>query len=265
MPDALFLRDGEAFVPSEAARSPWSPQALHAGPPAALVTRAIESLEADRWWVVRLTVDIMAEIPVAPVRVETQLGRSGRKVQLVEGRVTDDAGATLLRAFAWRVRRAGPLALPPPVDAPPPRPPLPETLPPYERSGAHYSDFFGNGVEKRLFGGRVEGPGRAGMWFRLRVPLVQGEAPSPLQTLVAVVDSANGISAAVPWERFVFPNTDLGVYLAREPQGEWIAVDAVSYLDPGGRGISDTALFDTRGFVGRANQALFLEEREQPN
>ena len=99
------------------------------------------------------------------------------------------------------------------------------------------------------------------MWFRLRVPLVWGERPSALQTLVAVVDSANGISGAVPFDQFVFPNTDLGIYLAREPRGEWIAVDAVSYLDPGGRGICDTALFDTGGFVGRANQALFLEER----
>lgn len=100
------------------------------------------------------------------------------------------------------------------------------------------------------------------MWFRLRVPVVLGETVTPLQTLMAVVDSANGISWALPFEQYVFPNTDIGVYLAREPEGEWIALDAVSYLDPGGRGISDTALFDTRGFLGRANQALFVGERE---
>ena len=99
------------------------------------------------------------------------------------------------------------------------------------------------------------------MWFRLRVPEVPGEPVTPLQTLVVAVDSANGISWALPFEQYVFPNPDVGVYLAREPEGEWIALDAVSYLDPGGRGISDTALFDTRGFVGRANQALFLERR----
>jgi len=67
---------------------------------------------------------------------------------------------------------------------------------------------------------------------------------------------------ALPFEQFVFPNTDVGVNLAREPEAEWIALDAVSYLDPGGRGISDTAPFDTRGFLGPANQALLVGERE---
>jgi hypothetical protein len=221
----------------------------------------MEAMEGDRWWVVRLTIDILGEIPVVPLRVATDMERSGRRVQLVEGQVTGPGGEALLRAFAWRVRRTGPLPLPPPVDVPPATPPLPETLPPYELSFRRYVDFFGYGVEKRLAAGSVERPGRATVWFRLRVPVVPGEAPTPFQTLMAVVDSANGISWAVPFEEFLFPNTDLGVYLAREPEGEWIAVDAVTYLDPGGRGISDTALFDTKGFIGRANQALFLEER----
>ncbi|MBM3695072.1 MAG: thioesterase family protein [Actinobacteria bacterium] len=261
MPDALFHRDGDLFLPTEAARSPWSERALHGGPPGALIARAIEAMEGDRWWVVRLTIDIMAEIPVVPLRVETGLERSGRRVQLVEGRVTDTGGATLMRAFAWRVRRTGPLPLPPPVDPPPPTPPLPDTLPPYELRFRNYADFYGDGVEKRLVAGDVARPGRATVWFRLRVPVLPGETPTPLQTLMAVVDSANGISWALPFEEWLFPNTDLGVYLAREPEGEWIALDAASYLDPGGRGISDTALFDTKGFVGRANQALFLDQR----
>lgn len=262
MADALFHRDGDLFVPTDAARSPWSDRTLHGGPPAALIARAIEAMEGDRWWVVRLTIDIMGEIPVVPLRVETGLERSGRRVQLVEAKVAGAGGDTLMRAFAWRVRRTGPLPLPAPVDTPPPMPPLPDTLPPYEVRFRHYEDFFGNGVDKRVVAGGVERPGRATMWFRLRVPVVAGEVPTPLQTLMAVVDSANGISWALPFEQWLFPNTDLGVYLAREPEGEWIALDAVTYLDPAGRGISDTALFDTRGFIGRANQALFLGERD---
>ena len=262
MADALFHREGDLFVPTEAARSPWSERALHGGPPAALIARALEVQDGDRWWVVRITIDIMGEIPVIPLRVETDLERSGRRVQLVQGKVTDAIGEPLLRAFAWRVRRTGPLPLPPPADVPPPLPPLPDTLPPYAMRFRPYADFFGDGLEKRLAAGTPERPGRAAMWFRLRVPVVPGETPTPLQTLMAVVDSANGISWTVPFDEWLFVNTDLGVYLAREPEGEWIALDAVSHLDPGGRGISDTALFDTRGFVGRANQALFVGQRE---
>src|SRR3989442_1041655 len=44
MPDALFERDGARFVPSELCRGPWSPEAQHGGPPAALLARAAEPL-----------------------------------------------------------------------------------------------------------------------------------------------------------------------------------------------------------------------------
>jgi hypothetical protein len=260
--DALFVHESGLFVPTELARSPWTDRALHGGPPGALIARAIEAMDGAAWWVVRLTIDIMGEIPVVPLRVQTELERGGRRVQLVEGKVTTAAGEALMRAFAWRVRRIEPLALPPPVDLPPPTPPLPATLPPFRQRFREYVDFFGEAVEKRLYAGEALAPGRAGMWFRLRVPVVLGEPTSPLQTLMAAVDSANGISWTIPFEQYLFPNTDIGVYLAREPEGEWIALDAVSYLDPGGRGISDTALFDTRGFIGRANQVLFVGERE---
>jgi len=261
MADALFHRDGDLFVPTELARSPWTDQALHGGPPAALIARAIEGMDGEAWWVVRLTIDIMREIPVVPVRLETRLGRGGRRVQLVEATLADAGGETLMRAFAWRVRRTSSLTLPPPVDLPPPMPPLPETLPPLEQRFREYVGFADDAVDKRVCEGNLLQPGRATMWFRLRVPVVPGEPATPLQTLMAVVDSANGISWTLPWDEYLFPNTDIGVYLAREPEGVWIAMEAASYLDPGGRGISDTALFDTRGFVGRANQALFLAKR----
>ena len=258
MADALFHRDGDHFVPTELARSPWTAQALHGGPPAALIARALEGMDGEAWLVVRLTIDIMGPIPVVPLRLETRLDRAGRRVQLVEAKVADPEGRTLMRAFAWRVRRSGPMALPPPVDLPPPMPALPETLPSDEMRFRDYTHFADDAVEHRVIAGHLLQAGRAAVWFRLRVPVVPGEPATPLQTLMAVVDSANGISWMLPWDEYLFPNTDIGVYLAREPRGEWIAMDAVSYLDPCGRGISDTALFDTTGFVGRANQALFL-------
>ena len=37
MPDALFVADHDRFVPTELARGPWDPNALHGGPVAALV------------------------------------------------------------------------------------------------------------------------------------------------------------------------------------------------------------------------------------
>ena len=39
---ALFVPEGSTLVPTAAARGPWSPDALHGGPVAALVARCVE-------------------------------------------------------------------------------------------------------------------------------------------------------------------------------------------------------------------------------
>ena len=261
MSDALYHADGDAFVPTDLTRSPWSPAAQHGGPPAALLARAVEQAAPAGMQVVRMTVELLREIPVVPLRFDAAVQRDGKKVQLVTATGRDLDGDLLLRAAAWRVRRSDPLDLGVPVDPPPDPPAPPDSLAPFEESFRDYTDFFGSAVDKRVAGGKVLAPGRATVWFRLRVPLVAGEPDTPLQRLMAMVDSANGISWAIPFGQYLYPNLDLGVYLARSPGGEWIALDSVTYLDPTGRGISDTRIFDTDGFVGRANQALFLEAR----
>lgn len=258
MTDALFHRDGNAFVPTDLTRSPWTSQAQHGGPPAALIARAIEALPPAGMEVARITVELLGEIPVVPLVIEARARRDGRRVQLVEATGRTTGGDLLLRAAAWRVRRTDPLDLGPPADAFPEPPAPPDALERFDESFRDYADFFGSAVDKRVAAGSVFGPGRATVWFRLRVPVVAGEADTPLQRLMAMADSANGISWAVPFTEFLYPNLDLGVYLARAPQGEWIALDSVTYLDPTGRGMSDTRIFDTEGFVGRSNQALFL-------
>src|SRR5206468_551060 len=40
MSEALFVLEGERFLPTELCRGPWSPDAQHGGPPAALLARA---------------------------------------------------------------------------------------------------------------------------------------------------------------------------------------------------------------------------------
>jgi hypothetical protein len=51
MSESIFLADGastsqgERVRPTEQARGPWDPQALHGGAPAALMTAAFERLE----------------------------------------------------------------------------------------------------------------------------------------------------------------------------------------------------------------------------
>ena len=106
MGEAFFVRDGESFRPTPWTRGPWDPSAQHAGPPAALVARAIEALEPDgQWQVARFTLEILRPIPLTPLRVEVRIARPGRRVQLVEGSLVDERGE-VAKASAWRIRRS---------------------------------------------------------------------------------------------------------------------------------------------------------------
>src|SRR5205814_2374188 len=100
-------------------------------------------------------------------------------------------------------------------------------------------------------------PGSA--WVRLKLPLVAGEDPSPLVRVCAAADFPNGISYVVDPRRVAYINPDLTVYLHRLPIGEWIKVDARTWLAPHGMGVAEGALYDERGRIGRSVQGLLVE------
>jgi Thioesterase-like superfamily len=259
-PGTLFEPHGAGWAPTQLAIGPWDPDSLHGGPPAALLGRALEGLPAaGPMSFARVTVELLRPVPRAPLTVEAEVLRDGRRIQLAAARLHAD-GVELCRATGWRVRRAAA----PVAEAAPPEPPpgAPEDgapqPPPAPIAGA--VTFGSHGTEARwLRGDWSLGP--AVVWMRLAVPVVPGETPTPLQRALALGDFGNGVSAVVPWTTHVFVNTDLTVYLEREPEGEWIALDAVTRVDPAGAGVAESVLSDTRGRVGRALQALYVDRR----
>jgi hypothetical protein len=104
-------------------------------------------------------------------------------------------------------------------------------------------------------------PGPALVWMRSRVPLVAGEKTSPLGRVLIAADAGNGVSAALDWRRYLFINTDLSVHLKRLPESDWVGLDAVTYPEPHGIGLADTALWDERGRLGRGAQTLVVRPR----
>jgi Thioesterase-like superfamily len=107
--------------------------------------------------------------------------------------------------------------------------------------------------------GKFLEPGPATVWMRPRVALVEGEEFTPLQRVMVAADGGNGVSAPLDWSGFIFINTDLSVHLLRPPVGEWVCLDAVTHVD--GIGMTDTALWDERGRIGRAAQTLLVRAR----
>ncbi len=260
MPEAFYEKHGDEYVATGLTRGPWDPGAQHAGPPSALIGRAIERLEgAEGFQVGRITFEIMRPVPIGPVRVEAEVVRPGRSVQLVEASLSNEEGE-LMRARAWRLR-TGTVELPVEAMATPNAPPPPE-----EGSGA---EFFPTGQDvgyhtamewRSVDGGFLE-PGPATVWMRMRYPLVAGEEPTPLQRTLVTADVGNGISAVLDYRKYLFINVDLSVHLERMPEGEWVCVDAVTLPQPNGIGTAESVLSDERGRIGRAAQTLLIAQR----
>jgi hypothetical protein len=261
VPAAFYERDGDLLVATELTRGPWDPGAQHAGPPAALLGRALERLDDHaEFHLGRLSFDILRSVPIAPVRLAARILRPGRRVQLVEAELSDEGGEVLMRATAWRIRTA-PVAIPDEVAALDPPPPGPER--------GREVDFFPTGqelgyhsaMEVRFVEGGFLEPGPATVWLRQRQPLVAGEEASPLQRTLVVADVGNGVSAALDYHRYLFINVDLTVQLERLPAGEWVGVEARTLPRPEGVGTAESVLSDERGRIGRALQTLLVSER----
>jgi Thioesterase-like superfamily len=259
MPEAFFLPAGpDRFRATELTRGPWDPGLQHAGPPAALLGRAVEG-HGDRsgLQVARVTFEVARPLPIGELTVAARTLRGGRSVELVEATLL--VGETeVMRATALRVRTAD-LELPDGL-VPGPRLPGPKAgrAAPFFPTGQDVG--YHTAMEVRFVAGSFLEPGPATAWMRMRHPLVPGEAPSPLCRVLIAADSGNGVSAALDYRRWRFINPDLTVYLMRPPAGEWVALEAATTA-AAGVGLADTALHDEQGPIGRAAQALFVDRR----
>lgn len=257
MTDAFFLPLGEDRWQATAHTSgPWDARFQHGGPPSALLGRAIERCAPRaELAVARVTVELLGAVPVGELALRVRLARPGRSVELVEAALTA-AGRDVARAQAWRVLRTAAPAVPP---RHPPAPPLPDRGAD-QVPGGWLSGYL-SAVEWRFVRGRLDHPGPATAWTRLRVPIVPDEEPSPLQRVLAVADSGNGISSELEIASWHFINPELSVHLHREAVGEWVCLDAATTISPGGVGLATSVLSDLDGPVAVGAQSLLVAPR----
>jgi hypothetical protein len=224
---------------------------------AALLARMVERAPTEvPTQVVRLTVELLRPVPIRPLEVRASVTRPGKRVQLVDASIEAD-GTVVAAARALRIRTK-------PVDVPPAAPDWVAPPPPDEAVVPPAGEFrvpYAEAVEIRFLAGGWDVPGPVRMWTRLLVPVVAGEAPSPLQRTAAAADFGNGVSWVVGFDTHVFINPDLTVSLSRPPAGEWIGFDVESRLSGDGYGQAESAIFDAEGPVGRATQSLFVDVR----
>ncbi len=280
--ESVFLPAGEGiFEPTEHARGPWDPRALHGGAPAALMTAELERMQPGAELpIARLSFEFLRPVPLAALELRTRITRPGRRVQALEADLL--AGDQLVcRARALRIlpvpdelparahellrERAAP-ALPGPQDAHEVR---------FALDDLERKSFAATAMEMRFVRGRpLKGGlpevgvssthtpvGAAAVWMRLRHPLLPGEPVSSLARVPAAADFGNGVAALLPFDEYLFINADLSIDLDRRPVGEWVALDSRTLLHPDGIGWAESVLHDECGPLGVARQALVVQRR----
>ncbi len=250
---AFFSREGDFYRASEYTRGPWNMEHQHGSPATALVGHILQA--QSKMQMARLSVEILRAIPIDALEIRTSLLRPGRLVE-IRGASVYRRGKELLRASALFIK-------PEDVDFGD-APELGESQPAApDQSRARAFPFFlaekgfHSAVELRTAHGDI-GSGRAAVWMRMKVPLIAGEEPTPLDRLLITADCGNGIAAFLDMKKFTFVNPDLTIYMNRLPRGEWVCLDARTRAEYQGIAFSDTAVFDEAGQLGRVNQALLL-------
>lgn len=262
MPESFFVanRTGTGFHATEATRGPWDVEHQHAGPPSGLVGRAFETFQprADAR-IVKVTIDILRPVPIAELEIDVHCPRPGKRIELLEA-VMRSGGEEILRARAWRMRTAS-VPLPKLGYREPTPLPGPETgrWEPFFEIAADVG--YHTHMDWRFVRGSFREMGPATAWLEMKVPLVEGEDPSPLVRTLVAADSGNGVSCSLDPGRYLFVNTDLNLFLYRPPEGKWIGMHSRTFVDSSGVGLTDTVLHDRKGAVGRALQTLYVAKR----
>lgn len=256
----FFHREADHLQATDAARGPWSANALHGRVIIGLLGAEIERLHGGQGFhPVRLTVDMYRAPPMVALQVVTRTLREGKRIKVVEadlmaeGRSCGHAVCQFLlrgdhpEGQVWSDGGAW--------DAP-----MPQAL---ETQPA--SPLTMNGMwDIRFASGSLEKPGPRRLWMRENRALVGGEALTPFGRVVAGVDYVSPM-VLMGDRGLKYINTDVTLYLHREPRGEWIGYSSRAQDASDGMAIGECDVHDEYGRIGWATVCGLAQPNVQPS
>lgn len=256
--EAVYRLEGTRAISSRLAGGPWDVNLQHGSAPSSLIAGIAEAIPTTApMRIARLTVDLMRPVPVAPLEIKTEVVREGRKIQLCAVDLYAK-GVLVVRGTVLKLRTQE-TALPDTIRD------EPVLLPGHEQGrlagGKITENPFMTCLSMSVVKGGFNQPGPGAVWFRVERPMIEGQSVSPTMRAVVAADFCNGTSSVLDFKAWTFINGDLTVSLARDPVGEWILLDAETWLGPDGGGLACARLADSRGYFGRAVQSVLIERR----
>jgi hypothetical protein len=260
---ALFVPDGDRFVPTELTRGGWSDHAQHGGPPVGLVAHVIKQRHSsDDMMVTRLTTDLIRPVPLTPLTVESRVVRPGKRIQVIEAILrSDDLEVALATALLIRIAEVD---LPERPDSGWEQPRGPEHATLVDTADwtgfmAPMPRFHVDGVETRTLDDSFLTAGLGTSWFRLRHPVVAGVATSPFVRAATLADFGNGNSTAINPREWLYVNPDVDLSLHRPLDGEWLGMRSFAHQHNTGIGLAQSTIFDAGGPIGTVTQSQLIE------
>jgi len=258
---ALFVTDEQGrYHPTRYAVGPWDPRLLHGGATGGLIAHALEiSDPAPALQFVRLSIDLLRPVPLAPLTAEARVVRSGARLCVMEAELRHE-DKIVVKAQALKLM-PDPVTVPEHARPDRPLPADPDTIPVTDLMGrtlpelAQRRPSMHHCIEaKRVHGFALRGEGAA--WLRCAVPVAHGAPLSPFGRVAALADFGNGLAQLQVDSRTGCINADISLHLLRPPSAEWICLEARAELFDHGLGAVHTALFDPAGYIGRVTQTL---------
>lgn len=263
--EALFIKEGDQYIPTELAGSPWSAKSLHGGATAALLADALESYcENDNLQFTRVTFDLFRAAPKAAMTVKLKTIREGKRIKLVS--------ATLLDGEREISHALGTLMQPQEIEVPEyarpkqtrldypdiPVPCFDEQRFKDRKRGGHNPGYHTTVAMHNVVANRQ---GKGVGWLGLPVPVVKGKVSSAFVKVCSYADLGNGYGYTLLKDGMGSLNTDITLYLQRYPKSEWVCLDANSYFGENGIGLNSSLLFDENGQFGHVCETLMAQKQ----
>lgn len=258
--DYLVEIDGDRIIPTEFCGGPWDAGAQHGSAVAAVLARAIESVETlVPMRPARFTVDLLSRVPLTPMRQVVEVVKMGKQIAVIDARLLSD-DRIVARASSLLIRDGAELNFPPGSKVPPelPLPPT-EEMPPPAMGGFSFPGFW-NAMDYVRTRGEMAGGAPASVWIRLRCRVAAGEDVTPFQRLAVAADMGSGIAGFLPFDHYRTINADISMHILRLPDADWIGLDGDTRIETDGIGQSAAAMFDEIGVVARTQSSIHASE-----
>jgi len=246
---AFFTREGDHYLPTEAAHSHWSDDSLNGPAVCGLAAAVVEAGHGRSGWrPARFTLDLFKNARRLPTAVSTQVLRAGGRILAVQVQLrqrADDGTESLVAQGVTVFLKEG-------TDPPGERwqrPASARTFTPPESSGE--AAYFGDDVQGWTTDMAAHQHGRRHRLWTVANRITEESEPTPFVRAVVNGESA---SLMTNWgsDGIGFINCDLTVSLVRLPRGERIGVEADDHLEADGISTGTATLHDADGPFGVA-------------